>query len=77
MLYETTHVRTRNIVTIDVQDGIPAAFPTIGKRIRPTNPLLIWPLEVRPLMESTRNSAVIATSYSARSDPKAVKEISH
>ena len=77
MLYENAHVRTRKIMTIDVQEGIPAAFPTIGKRMRPTNPLLIWPLEVRPLMESTRNSAVIATSYSEPSDPKAVKEISH
>ena len=62
---------------IEVRDGILAAFPTIGKRMRPTNDLPIWPLEVRPLMESTRNSAVIATSYSAPSDPKAVKEISH
>ena len=40
-----------------------AAFPTMGRRITPTNPLLITPVSVSPLMESTRNSAVIATTY--------------
>lgn len=40
-----------------------AAFPTIGSRITPTNSLLIAPVSVNPLMESTRNSAVTATNY--------------
>lgn len=56
------------IQVIYVRDDLPAAFPAIGKRMRPTNPVLMCPVEVRPLMESTRNSAVMATSYSPRSD---------
>ena len=40
-----------------------AAFPTMGRRITPTNSLLIPPVAVSPLMESTKNSAVTATSY--------------
>ena len=64
-------------MTIEVRDNIPAAFPTIGKRMRPTNPLLIWPLEVRPSIESTRNSAVTATSYAARSDFATVREMNY
>jgi hypothetical protein len=71
-----THcVRLREIV--QVRDDLPAAFPTIGKRIRPTNPLLMLPLSVRPSMESTRNSAVIATTYSALSAPGTVKRMDH
>ena len=40
-----------------------AAFPTIGRRIKPTHSLLIpLPLEVTPSMLSTSHSAVTATS---------------
>lgn len=39
-----------------------AAFPTMGRRMRPTHSCEIWPLAVRPSMELTRNSAVTATS---------------
>lgn len=43
-------------------DGAPAALPTMGRRIIPTNSLLIWPVSVSPLMDETRNSAVTATT---------------
>lgn len=41
----------------------PAAFPTIGSRIRPMNSLLMLPESTSPFMESTRNSAVTATHW--------------
>ena len=75
--------RKRNVTTSrkkqrrSMLNDAPAAFPTIGRRMRPTNPLLMWPLEVRPLMESTRNSAVTATSYSARLEFGTVKKMGH
>jgi len=59
-----SRIRPRKKVMIYIRGNGPAAFPTIGKRMRPTNPLLIWPLAVRPSMEPTRNSAVMATTYS-------------
>ena len=40
----------------------PAALPTMGSKITPTNSLEICPLSVNPLMESTSHSAVTATS---------------
>jgi hypothetical protein len=55
----------------------PAAFPTIGRRMRPTNCLLICPDEVRPLIESTRNSAVTATSYSPHQISGAVRGLGY
>jgi len=45
--------------------------------MRPTNPLVILPLEVRPPMESTRNPAVKAASYFARLDLGTVNKMSH
>ena len=48
-----------------------AALPTIGSKIRPTNSLLMLPVEVRPSIESTRNSAVTATNW-GRKDRSAV-----
>ena len=33
----------------------------MGSKIKPTNSLLMWPLSVRPSMESTSHSAVTAT----------------
>jgi hypothetical protein len=65
------YVRLREMV--EIRDNLPAAFPTIGKRMSPTNPLLMFPLSVRPSMEETRNSAVTATIYSARSALRMVK----
>jgi hypothetical protein len=62
---------------IDVPGNSPAAFPTIGRRMRPTNCLLICPDEVRPLIESTRNSAVRATSYSPHQISEAVMSLGY
>ena len=46
-----------------IANDAPAALPTIGKRIMPTNSLLIELSAVNPLMDETRNSAVIATVW--------------
>jgi hypothetical protein len=47
-------------------DVSPAAFPTIGRKMRAMNSLLMWLLEATPSMESTRILAVIATIWSPR-----------
>jgi|SRR6267142_23987 len=67
----------RKMMITRVRDDLRSAFPTIGKRIRATNLLLMWPLWVRPLIEPTRDSEVIAMTYSLHSALRTVKRVSH
>jgi hypothetical protein len=41
---EHTTLGWGRIVMIEVHDDLPAASPTNSKRMRLTNPLLMWPL---------------------------------
>jgi hypothetical protein len=67
----------RKMMMTRVRDDLRSAFPTIGKRIRATNVLLMWPLWVRPLIEPTRDSEVIAIAYFLLSALRTVRRVSH
>lgn len=44
------------------KSNLPAALPTIGSKMIPTNSVVIAPVATKPLIESTNHSAVTATS---------------
>ena len=52
----------RESVTSATCSGSSAAFPTMGRRIIPINPLLMGEVFASPLTESSRDTAVTVTT---------------